>query len=35
MYVFDLGRVIASGSLTEVLADAGVRTAYLGEGEGA
>jgi len=24
--------VIASGSLTEVLADAGVRTAYLGEG---
>ena len=32
VYVFDFGRVIASGSLTEVLADAGVRTAYLGEG---
>jgi branched-chain amino acid transport system ATP-binding protein len=35
LYVLDFGRVLASGGRDEVLADASVRKAYLGEGVGA
>jgi branched-chain amino acid transport system ATP-binding protein len=35
LYVLDFGRVLASGGRGEVLADASVRKAYLGEGVGA
>ena len=35
LYVLDFGRVLASGGRVEVMADASVRKAYLGEGVGA